>query len=184
MSNANDPKEFPINRWGAPVGDGFIHLHDCDFDFDNYFYRHAAGELSEEEEGDFSARVYGMFCRDFFKSHGDPAAIQPWVASYIAKKLHAALAGAPWNDIMGLPWDEPTPRFTPKGQRAFDTYAHVHNTRLGQPNANVTDLIAEAAQKFSVSFETARNDYYTMKHAFAVRPAKIPAKFLISNGDF
>ena len=90
----------------------------------------------------------------------------------------------PWNDIMGLPWDEPTPHFTPKGKRAFDTYAHVHNTLLSQPNANITDLIAEAAQSFSVSFESARNDYYTMKKAFSVRPVEIPAKFLNSKGDF
>ena len=80
MSTENESTKFPINRWGAPVGDGFIYLHDYDFDFDNYFDRHAAGELSEEEKGDFAARVYGMFCRDFFKSGGNPAVVQPWVA--------------------------------------------------------------------------------------------------------
>lgn len=184
MSNTKDSKEFPKNRWGVPVGDGNIYLKDLDFDFEDYFNRYGTDAMSEEEKGDFSARVYGMFCRDFFKSGGNPAAIQPWVANFIAKKLFEALDGSPWNDIMRLPWDEPTPHFTPKGKRAFDTYAHVHNTLLKKPRANVTDLIAESAQNFSVSFESARADYYAMKKAFSTKPVNIPAKFLIKGDDF
>lgn len=177
MTEENKSTTFPINRWGVPVGDGEVYLNDLDFDFEDYFKRSAAGELSEDESGDHSARVYGMFCRDFFKSGGDSAAIQPWVANYIAKKLYEALRGEPWNNIMRLPWDEPTSDLTPKGQRAFETYAHVHNTLREQPDAKVTDLIAEAAKNSNVSFETARADYYAMKKGIVWKTG-IPSEFL------
>lgn len=182
--NNDKPENFPINRWGAPVGDGCVYLNDLDFDFEDYFERHSAGLLSEEENGDFSARVYGLFCWDIFKSGGDPGAVQPWIANYIANKLKEALNGESWNDIMRLPWDVPTPYFTKKGQRAFDTYAHVYNTQLTQPDAKITDLIAQAAGNFNVSFESARADYYAMKKAFSERPVDIPSKFLKNNADF
>lgn len=181
MSDNN--REFPVNRWGAPQGDGIVHLHDHDFDYEDYFERYGGGAMDDDEERDFSARVYGMFCRDFYTSGGNPAALKPWVVSYIADKLHQALGGVPWNDLMNLPWDKRTPFFTPKGQRAFDIYEHVENTLNKDADANVTDLISEAARNHNVSYETARADYYAMKRGLK-RNTGIPPQFLIDGGAF
>ena len=177
MSDDDKPK----SRWNIP-DDGLVHLHDLDFDFEDYFERFHAGNMSEDERRDFSARVYGMFCRDFFNSGGDPGAVQPWAANYIAKNLFQAIGGVPWQDLMGLPWDEPTPYFTQRGQRAFDIYAGVENTLNDTPDANTTDLIYEQAKTHNVSYETARADYYAMKKAIKWKTG-IPGKFLINNGE-
>ncbi|MGE4238691.1 hypothetical protein [Hydrogenophaga sp.] len=179
MSDKED--EFPLNRWGAPIGDGLIHLQDLEFDFEDYFSRFP-DNMSDDEKRDFSARVYGMFCRDFYKSGGDPAALKSWVVGYIADKIHQALGGVPWNDLMGLPWDEPKPMFTPKGQRAFDIYAGVKNENRDDPTANVTDLIAKQASLHHVSFETARSDFYAMKRAIEWKQG-MPEKFLNRSDD-
>lgn len=181
--NGNDEeKEFPVNRWGAPQGDGVIHLMDLDFDFEDYFKRHREGNMSDDEKQDFSARIGGMFCRDFYKSGGDASAIQPWVMSYIVDRVFQSLGGVPWGDLMNLPWDNKTKFFTPKGQRAFDIYAHVENTLKKQPDANVTDLISEAARNHNVSYETARADYYAMKKGIKWKTG-IPPKFLFNDPD-
>lgn len=169
-------------RWGIP-DDGLIHLHDLSFDFEDYFDRFHSGDMTDQERDEFSARVYGMFCRDFFTSGGDPGAVPRWVANYIAEKLFQVLGGVPWQDIMGMPWDEPTPYLTPKGQRALAIYADVENTLNSTPGANTTDVISEQAKKHNVSYETARADYYAMKKSLKEKTG-IPKKFLISDEDF
>ena len=151
------------NQWGVS-DDGLVHFHDLDFDLEGYFDRYETEQLSEDEKAEFSARVYGLFCRDFFKSGGHPAAIEPWVASYVAKKLFQGLGGVPWNDLMGMPWDEPTPMMTKRGERAFSIYAGIRNSLHAYPDAKVSDLLREAAQAHCVSYETDRRDYYAMKH--------------------
>jgi hypothetical protein len=171
MDDDNEQK----NRWGTlPSSD---ELHNLDYDFEGYFERHKKGELSESEKADFSARIYGMFCRDFYKSGGDVSKLSFMATAYIADRLYEALQGAPWQDIMRMPWDVPTPMFTPKGQRAFDIYAGVENERVERPEANVTDLIAKQASVHHVSFETARADYYAMRQAIKWKKG-IPDKFL------
>ena len=98
-------------------------------------------------------------------------------------RFDQSLGGVPWGDLVDLPWDRKEPFLTKNGQRAFETYAHVHNTLLKNEKANITDLIAEAAKKFNVSYETARKDYYDMKNDFD-RNGGIREKFLIQGGEF
>ncbi len=188
-SNYTGPTAWPDTRratdqWLSPEdkAEDVIHLCDLDYDFEDYFQRFEAKQLNDDEKQDFSARVYGMFCRDFFKSGGVPAAIEPWVASYIAHKLIQVLGGVPWHDIMDMPWDEPTPMFTPRGKRAFDIWAGVMNALRDRPDARITDLIAQQASERHVSYETARADYYTMKTAMDAQQG-IPPKFLNSDSD-
>lgn len=169
------------SQWYAP-DDGQIHFADLDYDFEDYFKRYDSGGMDEDERRDFSARVYGLFCRDFFKSGGHPAALEHWVVNYIAKKLMWGLHGEPWGDIMGMPWDEPTPYFTPRGARAFRVYAAIKNTLRDQPDARVTDLIAAQADANHVSYETARADYYTIK-ASLERKEGLPQRFLNSDPE-
>lgn len=162
--------------------DGMIHLHDLSFDFEDYFDRFEKGEMDEDEKRDYSARVMGLFCKSLWE-HGDTRAVPYWVANYLAEKLCQSLGGVPWGDLVDLPWDRKEPFLTKNGQRAFETYAHVHNTLLKNEKANITDLIAEAAKKFNVSYETARKDYYDMKNDFD-RNGGIREKFLIQGGEF
>ena len=77
----NDDEQKDVNRWGAPQGDGLIHLHDHEFDYEDYFERHRAGKLEPGEDEEFSARIYGMFCRDVFKSGGDMSKVSFWDAN-------------------------------------------------------------------------------------------------------
>jgi hypothetical protein len=184
MDDKDEEQKPQMNRWGAPIEpDGLVHLNDLDFDYEDYFERHGTDRMTPAEAEEFQARIYGMFCRDVFRSGGDMSKVSFWAANYVAERLHEALGGVPWHDIMRLPWDEPTPMFTPKGQRAFDIYAGVKNGGADNPGANVTDLIAQQASAHNVSFETARSDYYTMKRALEWKQG-IPKKFLNRDDDF
>lgn len=166
----------PTHQWGDIDDDNY--LADLDYNFEGYFERFHNNQVTDEERGDFSARVYGLFCRDFYKSGGDPAYIKPWVASYIADKLFQVLQGAPWSEIMGMPWDTGmADQFTPRGKRAFDIYAGVRNALNRNPTANVTDLINAQAVLQSVSYQTARGDYYALRNSIE-RGEGIPKKFL------
>lgn len=137
--------------------------------------------MSKAEREDFQARIYGLFCRDVFQSGRDMRRVSFWAANYVAERLIQALAGAPWQDIMRLPWDEPTPYLTPKGERAMTIYCDIENALKENPDANSTDLIYEQAKKHCVSYETARGDYYAMKKGIKWKTG-IPPKFLI-DGD-
>lgn len=161
--------------------DDLVHLHDASFDFEDYFVRHGKGELVDGEGEEFSARIYGMFCRDVFRSGGDMRRVSFWAVNYLAEKVYQALGGVPWEDIMHLPWDEPTPFLTPKGERAAQTYCNVENALRASPESNVTDLIYEQSRKRNVSFETSRADYYAYKKIVEQKTG-IPEKFL--NRDF
>ena len=105
-----------------------------------------------------------------------------WAANYVAERLIQALGGVAWEDIMGLPWDEPTPFLTPKGERAFTIYAAVENTLREQPGANVTDIIVAEAGKHHISYPTARADYYKYK-AIVEKKEEMPPNFLFDRGD-
>jgi hypothetical protein len=174
------------NGWGTQAtaegissgipDDGLIHLHNLSFDFEEYFDR-GLEQMSEGEREEFKARIYGLFCRDVFLSGGDMRRVSFWAANYVAERLYQALGGVPWEDIMGLPWDEPTPFFTAKGQRAFEIYAAITNSLAQNPDANTTDLIAQQATKHCVSYETARADYYTWKK-IRTGDEGVPKKFL------
>lgn len=163
------------NRWGAEPGAGEI--HDLDFDFENYFKRNKAGELSAEEQREWQARVYGLYCSSYYKSGGDPSAIPSWVAGYVADRLFDALQGRPWADNMQLPWDEPEPWLNPKGERAMAIYCGVENGKRADAQANTTSLIAAQAEEHNVSYETARADYYAIKKGIDWKTG-VPEKFL------
>lgn len=139
--------------------DAFIHLHDMSFDFEDYFDRYGTEKMDEEERKLFSARVMGLFCRDFFDSGGEPAAIQPWIANYLAKAMYEVLGGVPWKTVLRLPFDDCV--YTEKGERGMEIYCDVEDgKRAGEA---VTNMLAEKAKKFNISFETARGDYYKVK---------------------
>ncbi|MFK3739399.1 hypothetical protein [Massilia sp. TN1-12] len=144
--------------------DGLIHLHDLNFDFEGYFERYP-DNLEEGEDEEFQARIYGMFCRDVFTCGGDMERVSLWASNYVAERLYQALGGVPWQDIMGLPWDEPTPFFSPIGQRAAAIYAGVQNALKDDPNANKTNLIAEHASKHNRGIAQGLKDYYAFKNA-------------------
>ena len=164
--------------------DGLIHLHDLSFDFEDYFERYDKGEMDEDEASEYNARVMGLFCKALWENGGDTSAVPGWVAHHLAKKFYESLGGVAWGDLMGLPWDQKNPRFTKKGQRAFDIYAYIQNTLKIQPDANVTDLLAEAAKQLNLSFETIRADYYAMKKALDSNPASMPDNFLNNMDNF
>ncbi|MEJ3959281.1 hypothetical protein WGP40_02885 [Brachymonas sp. G13] len=168
------------HQWGDVEPDDLFNL---DFNFEGYFERYRSNQLSDSEKEEFSARVYGLYCRNYYKSGGDPSKIDPWVAGYIADKLFKALQGAPWGDIMDLPWDKTTEMMTAKGMRAFNIWAGVRNALNRNPQASVTKLIGAQSVLHFVSYETARADYYAMKNSMDSGKG-IPEKFLKDPHDF
>lgn len=177
-------EEKPMNRWGAPQeDDGLIHLNDLDFDFDDYFSRSAAGELTDGEREEYKARVIGLFCHSVFTSDGDMGKVPFWIANYLAEALHQVLGGVPWNKVLGTPFDPYQSDFTPQGDRAMAIYCNVENARRANPEANITTFIAAEAALHNVSYETARGDYYAIRKGIQMRTG-IPERFLKQIPDF
>lgn len=159
--------------------DGMINLHDLTFDFDSYFNNHA--ELSEEEQDEFQCRVMGQFCKEFFESGGDPSAISPWVASYIAEAFYQVLGGVPFNHVLPTPFEPMQDRYSAKGRRAMDVYCEVENAvRQGE---KVTVMFARIAARMSVSPQTISAAYYGAKNAIDAGES-LPEKFLKNDGNF
>lgn len=159
--------------------DGLIHLHDLTFDFKDYFARY--DELSEEEQNEFQCRVMGLFCKEFFESGGDPSAISPWVASYIANAFFQVLAGAPFNQVLPTPFEPRESSYTPKGERAINTYCVVQNAK--NDVEGVSDILRRLADHQNVSYETVRGDYYKVKNSVDAGKG-FPDKFLKNDANF
>lgn len=161
--------------------DDLIRLNDLEYDFEGYFKRHDEGTLSEQESDEFCARAIGWWVRDTYAGKSPPE----WIGLYIADQFYKILAGGNWADEFPLPWTEgsQTQWLTPKGTRALEIYVGIQSAANDSPASNVTDLIYEQAKKYSVSYETARADYYTMKKAIDSKSG-MPEKFLNPSNDF
>lgn len=176
--SAND-RIAKISR-GFP-DDELIQLSDLDFDFEDYFDRHGTADMSADEADEFSARIYGMFCRDVYQSspYDGMITIPAWTATYIANNLVQALGGVEWEEIMGLPWDDSSKYsyYNDTGLRALAIYSAVESQRNAEEKKGITSALAEQAGKHNVSYETARSDYYDMKKALT-KKGPMPNKFL------
>lgn len=144
--------------------DGVINLHDLSFDFEDFFDRHGTDAMCEEEEKEFGSRVMGLFCKSFFEGKGDPAAIPPWVANYIAKAMFNVLGGVPWAQALPTPFDDPEDQhmYTEKGRRATDIYCAVKNG-IASGEGNSSELLSKQAKVLNLSYESIRRDYYIVK---------------------
>ncbi|MBS3996691.1 MAG: hypothetical protein KGZ67_05040 [Hydrogenophaga sp.] len=143
--------------------DRLVHLHDLTFDFEKYFDEYE--DLSDEEKAEFPCRVMGLYCKEFYESGGDPSAISPWVAKYIANAMYNVLGGVPWSQALPTPFDDPESQhiWTPKGRRAMDTYCAVTSGK--SDGFDVSAMLCKQADRQNVSYETARADYYKAKNA-------------------
>jgi hypothetical protein len=152
--------KFTKQQLGIP-DDGDVHLHDLTFDFEDYFDRHGTDAMDDEESKEFSARVMGLFCKDFWESGGNPAAIQPWVANYIAKAFYEVLGGVPFRDVLPTPMEPQESWLTAKGLRAMDVYSYSKGTKDDATTLSARHM--ELAEKHSLTYESIRGDYYKMK---------------------
>lgn len=141
--------------------DGDIHLHDLTFDFEDYFDRHGTDKMDDEESKEFDCRVMGLFCKDFWESGGNPAAIQPWVANYLAEAFYNICGGVPLNQALQTPFEPPSSMFTEKGRRAMDIYAHIQNNRSS--GDTISGWLVEASKELNLSYEAVRGDYYAVR---------------------
>lgn len=141
--------------------DGLVHLEDISFDFEDYFKRYWAKEMSEEERAEYHARVMGIYCRDIF------AQKKPldWVLEYIANEFSKILAGGQWNDSFPLPWHPADPiRYgTRADQEALEIYCEIHNFMRLNPDVKITAAIEAVASGRNVSYEKARAGWYKHK---------------------
>lgn len=152
---------------GPPVDgdhdDGLIHLEDMSFDFEDYFVRFRAKELSEQESEEFHARLMGLYCKCVFSGEKPPG----WVSDYIANEFCKVLAGGDWNDSFPLPWS-PRDKIT-WGTRAehdaLQIFCDIANLHKQNPEENITTAIQQVASDHSVSYEKARAAWYKHKGA-------------------
>lgn len=175
----SDDRDFRISK-GLP-DDELIQLSDLEFDFEDYFRRYHTPEMTEDEGEEFSARIYGMFCRDVYAAEevNGMITIPSWAATYIADKLMQALGGVEWEEIMGLPWDDTTKYsyFNAIGSRAIAIWSAIEMQKNSEKKISTTTAIAEQAGKHNVSYECARGDYYEMRKAQA-KQIPMPQRFL------
>lgn len=160
MSKKYNEMKFTKEQLGIP-NDGLLHLHDLTYDFEDYFDRHGTDAMSEDEAKEFSLRVLGLFCKDFWESGGNPAAIQPWVANYLAKVFFQICGGVPMREALPTVF-EPSPDWlTPKGLRAFEIYAFCKSNSSDQ--STLSSRLKKCAETHCLSYEAVRGDYYAMK---------------------
>ena len=156
-----------------------IDLVDLNFDFEAYFKEYES--LSEREQDEFQCRVMGQFCKEVLLSDGDPSAISPWVAKYIADAFYQVLGGVPFNQVLPTPFEPRQDRYTAKGRRAMDVYCEVENAiRKG---GKVTVMFARIATRMNMSPQTISAAYYAAKKAIDAGES-LPDNFLKSDGDF
>lgn len=141
--------------------DGLIHLEDTSFDFEDYFKRLKADELSEDELAEYPARVMGLYCQKISANKVPP----DWVLKYFAREFYKILAGGAWNDSFPLPWNPASPveLLSRTEQEAFDIFADVSWCIKDNPGAKVTEVIQVVADKRHISYEKARAAWYKHK---------------------
>jgi len=149
------PKLDPV----APDILGEVHpdLDNLDFDFEGYFARWMARELSHFEEREYQARMVAKFCRDV----RDGMVTGPGV-EHIAALMMATLRG---HRIRLMPWDEPP--VSRRSKRAMRIMLAVHQALSeaydrNEPSPKVTDILRDQAQAHNISFSTAVADYYSV----------------------
>lgn len=137
---------------------------DLDFDFERYFERLERGELSEAELSEFTMRVMGKFCRDVLRSDGDMAQVPFGLAKFVAQRLHQVLDGNDWALAFPLPWIEPPEdNLSRRGRRGLEIYQFIADALAERPNEKFETILRNAAEEWSLSYETIRDDYYDIK---------------------
>lgn len=147
---------------GPPGGDGqddgLIHLEDLSFDFEDYFKRADAEELSQQESIEFPARVIGRYCRDIYARKLPPV----WVLDYVAEAFSKVLAGGEWDDELPMPWTVPNTSHFPSRSmlESIEIIAEISRLMQENPEVRVTSAITAAATAHNVSYEKARAVWY------------------------
>lgn len=137
---------------------------DLDFDFEDYFERLERGELSNAESYEFTMRVMGRFCRDVLRSEGDMTKVPFGLAKFIAQRLHQVLDGNDWSLAFPLPWvDQPEDKLSRRGRRGLEIFQYVADSLAERPNEKTETILRDAADEWSLSYETIRDDYYDIK---------------------
>lgn len=160
-----------------------VNFHDLDFDFDAYFKAYFENSNKSAKDGeDFTLRVMGVFCKDFYRSGGDPSKLKPWVVNYLADAFFQVMGGVPWNRILPTPFDSYQSDYSTIGDRALSIYCEVENKHRSDPTTNITFLIAAAAKSRKKSYETARADYYAVRE-WVENKTPPPKNFLKMDND-
>lgn len=164
--------------------DGLINAADMNFDFEDYFDRFIKKEVSSQEENEFTMRVMGMFCREVWRVDGGTAQIPFWVANYVAEAFYKVLGGEEWHSALPLPWT-PQPQndlLTRRGRRGLEIYALVENEKKEYPGETMESLLRDAAERYSLAYETVRDDFYEVK-AYCEKRKPAPAWFMKKSSE-
>lgn len=104
----------------------------------------------------FDMRLMQLFVTRVYSGEG----IEEWVLEAIANGFSKVLAGSPWNDEFPLPWCAANPVRKPADEKGLQIYCWVENEVRAEPSKKITELLQQAAENFSVSYELARQRYY------------------------
>ncbi len=150
---------------GVPDGyepdDGFAHLEDLGFDFEDYFARAREERLSALEWGEFDARILGLYCRDTYANKIPPA----WVRESIANEFFKVLAGGDSRESFPMPWSaaEAPPQLSRAAQLALDIFRDIADLMHINPELKITAACKQIGDVHHVSYETARAAWYKHK---------------------
>lgn len=163
MNSTNDDRDLE-----ETVDDDLTHLSDLTFNYEGYFERSRAKELSEQERDEWHARIMGLFCREIFDGKKPP----DWILNYIAEQFCWVLDGKPWNHAFPLPWDTPSYSLGSRAEDdAMDIFIDISSLIKSEPEIKITSAITRVAKTRNVSFEKARAAWYR-------RRSTLPAGFL------
>lgn len=130
------------------------------FDYTAFCERIRAGEASAKDHEEFTIRAMQMFCRAIYCDE-EP---EKWVQYYFADQFLKILHGSLWCDELPLPWVPQSQIRTRAEEQGLKIFCDVENAKRASPEKKITNLLNEAAKKYSVSYETARAGYYKGKH--------------------
>jgi hypothetical protein len=92
-----------------------------------------------------------------------------WILLDVAQRLRLVLTGGEWDSSFPLPWRETREISSPlssKGERALDIYADVKHQLEASPEKTTEAALRAIAGERSLSYETTRADYYSIKKVF------------------
>ncbi len=130
------------------------------FDYTSFFERIGAGEGSVKDHEEFTARAMQMFCLQVW-SNNKP---DEWLLLYFADQFMKVLNGGKWCDELPLPWLPQTEVWTLAEKRGLNIYCYIENIRRSNPDSKMDSLFSESADKFNVSWQHARDEYYRWRN--------------------
>lgn len=130
------------------------------FDFIAFLERIRSGQGTAKDHDEFTIRAMQMFCLSVYANKKP----QEWILHYFADQFMNILNGGLWCDELPLPWVPQSQIWTRAEHQGLRIYCDVENIMRNDPNRNKGEVLLEIADRYSTSYETARDQYYKWRN--------------------